>query len=531
MAHLSSLPSELIDSILRYLSASDLSSVSRTCRILNRHTSAEHLWQALVQENVPGATVSSPYPFKSFRELYAAHDPLWFIPRHKIWFSDRDLTGKLVVARFDPRRGCIEGYQLLAVSDIGTAIPGWSSEVMVHEFRPQVKLHLDRAVLELRANGKDRKSASPSSAVSVIPLRGEPSAFPSAPASATRFSDEMPLDLDRSRSGSTVAHPVYSNFSLAAPLPAGVASSRAAHPFPYGSVWPPPSIPSPHRVAGASRTAHLYHRRRWAGPRMATLDECLAAAVAGAIPLEPSDRPTSRTEVSETAFRIRTWLEMRAYGVGVGAGGVNGSRNQAEDESDSDHGEEGAGELPQSLREEHLVEQLPIQPAASAPSSSAAVSLRIGEDTTTYATLDPKLYTPTETKPWRGIYVGDYSGHGCEFLLVHQPDDEDDVAEDEVIIRKDNESDNEFAQRQRDARIYRGRLEAIKLTGDPNVPRGEYSILAEDLGDKGLVTTFKDGPFPGARMVHSKGHIAETGFVNGKDLFPSELSSRQMLIL
>jgi hypothetical protein len=44
--------------------------------------------------------------------------------------------------------------------------------------------------------------------------------------------------------------------------------------------------------------------------------------------------------------------------------------------------------------------------------------LHLGEEVYTYATLDPKLYTPTEEKPYRGIWVGDYSGHGCEFLLV-----------------------------------------------------------------------------------------------------------------
>lgn len=59
-------------------------------------------------------------------------------------------------------------------------------------------------------------------------------------------------------------------------------------------------------------------------------------------------------------------------------------------------------------------------------------------------------------------------------------------------------------------------LEAIKLTGDPNVPRGEYTFVADDLGPKGFVGVAADEPFVGARVVHSQGHIAGTGFVRGE---------------
>jgi hypothetical protein len=52
-----------------------------------------------------------------------------------------------------------------------------------------------------------------------------------------------------------------------------------------------------------------------------------------------------------------------------------------------------------------------------------SVSMRIGEDITTYATLPEECYTPTPQKPWQGIWCGDYAGHGCEFLVVTQPDE------------------------------------------------------------------------------------------------------------
>lgn len=126
------------------------------------------------------------------------------------------------------------------------------------------------------------------------------------------------------------------------------------------------------------------------------------------------------------------------------------------------------------------------------------------------------MYTPTADQPWKGIWVGDYSGHGCEFLLIKQnhatPFDE--AAFD--ATRVEQETDAEFARRKVDAKKYRGSLEAVKLTGDPNIPRGECTFVAEDLGDDGYVTTVEEEPFAGARVVQSKGHVARTGFTHGK---------------
>jgi hypothetical protein len=64
--------------------------------------------------------------------------------------------------------------------------------------------------------------------------------------------------------------------------------------------------------------------------------------------------------------------------------------------------------------------------------------------------------------------------------------------------------------------VQQGRLEAIKLTGDPNVPRGQYSFIAEDIGPKGLIRVATDEPFVGSRIVHAGGHVAGLGFRDGK---------------
>lgn len=139
----------------------------------------------------------------------------------------------------------------------------------------------------------------------------------------------------------------------------------------------------------------------------------------------------------------------------------------------------------------------------------------MGEEIYTYATLDPKLYTPTEEKPYRGIWVGDYSGHGCEFLLLHQPDDKEPFDESKVIQAED-ETDEEFVIRKKEERIYRGSLEAIKLTGDPNVPRGEFTWISDDISKSGYIRTATEERFKGARVVKSRGHIAARMFRNSK---------------
>ncbi|KFY52990.1 hypothetical protein V496_08008 [Pseudogymnoascus sp. VKM F-4515 (FW-2607)] len=174
-----------------------------------------------------------------------------------------------------------------------------------------------------------------------------------------------------------------------------------------------------------------------------------------------AQKPRNRKEINEQAFRIRHWMHM-----------VPGHRGE------------------------------PLQ-------------------INTYATLDPALYTPTDTRPFRGIWVGDYSTHGCEFILLNQPDAEEPFDESTIAKRSD-ESPEQFLARKKDAHIYRGRLEAIKLTGDPNIPRGEYTFIAEDIGDEGFVRVAKEHQFKGARIVKSMGQLANRNFVN-PEFFESEL--------
>jgi hypothetical protein len=149
----------------------------------------------------------------------------------------------------------------------------------------------------------------------------------------------------------------------------------------------------------------------------------------------------------------------------------------------------------------------------SAVRASVGLQTMLGGSVETFAALDRKLWTPTRDKIFRGVWVGDYSSHGPEFLLVKQPDD--DVPLDErSVSRMEDESEAEWRKRVNDKRIYRGMMEAVKLTGDPYVPRGEQSWVADDIGDAGLIRIAEEEKFGGARVVKSKGHVAGRNFGN-----------------
>ncbi len=64
--------------------------------------------------------------------------------------------------------------------------------------------------------------------------------------------------------------------------------------------------------------------------------------------------------------------------------------------------------------------------------------------------------------------------------------------------------------------VHRGAIEAVKLTGDPNIPRGEHTFIADDIGPAGLIRIAEEHPFRGARVVKSRGHVAARGFLNGE---------------
>ena len=227
---------------------------------------------------------------------------------------------------------------------------------------------------------------------------------------------------------------------------------------PSMSLWPPTILPAANRVRNDS--ANMFR--------------------------DDLHKPQRIEQLSDTTFRLRKWMEFRGMGDRLG--------------------------------------------------------IRMGEDVMTFSTLPPECYIPTAEKPYQGIWVGDYAGHGCEFLVVLQKDlltttvmpplDQrmfgpvSSLAAD-AAAAADNVYSTEASPFDRVVEAEApvgctGRLEAVKLTGDPNVPRGEFSWIAEDIGNQGLIRVADEQMFKGARVVKSWGHIAARGFRDDRYI-PSQL--------
>ena len=450
------LPSELIHHILGYLSLSDLLSVGLANHALHQHSLQDSLYQPFVQSHASGHTTPKPAN-STWRDTFKLHHPYWFIPKSKIWFADSPHTGKLLIARYDHRLDAIEAYALVAERRQPTfQYWDWNPDAIIHTFNPRIRLDLNAPVIRLDAEAYEK-------AVGDV---------------GYRLQKEISMDVFNRSLHSTAA--LYSRLMLARPWPA----HRTAETTP---VWPPLTLPSLSR----SRTDSPSHFR------------------------DTGNRPAKMSELSTSSFRIRKWMEFssRPYGV----------------------------------------------------------SMRVGEDITTWGTLPEECYTPTREKPWQGIWCGDYAGHGCEFLAIMQPDDPQPLPEKAYWTMKarerdgsvssagswstapthaaeweeeptelthspdedsaialgqsvstlrettmDSSSNADYRRMKEDESIYRGRLEAVKLTGDPNIPRGEYTFIAPDIGPNGLIRVATEELFKGARIVKSVGHKADRGFRDGK---------------
>ncbi len=436
-------PAEILTHILEFLPPQDLSVLSTTCRLLHTHGQSEVLWAQHVRRSV-SIPLSSPSPCSSWRDLYIVHHPFWFIPRYKIWFADREnagntMTGSLIIARFDPRRGCIEGYRLMAEHGKNT-FESWDyrPDVIIHTFNPKVHLWLDDPIVKLDIGVAGRNAASP-----------------------LRIREETTMK-------NAAGDGITAKISLCQAIPPALQYRSMA-------LWPPERVPARQRVRCESSSMFR----------------------------DAAHKPRNLAQASDQTFRIRKYLDFR---------GMEG----------------------------HL-------------------GVRLGEDVMTFSTLLEESYTPTRQRPWQGIWVGDYSAHGCEFLLVLQKDVDRGLrpirasrwssfsSASSTSTTGDHNSDDSSPSDNAPASLLdsistntdsfastpanevlddnpvpscRGRLEAIKLTGDPNVPRGEYTWIAEDIGPTGFIRNANEQMFNGARVVRSLGHCAARNFKHGISPLP-----------
>ncbi|QSZ35133.1 hypothetical protein DSL72_007998 [Monilinia vaccinii-corymbosi] len=403
---LSHLPTELLHQISSYLRPCDLIKLGKTCNVLSKVANTDSLWRHLVQENVPGVELDSPSPCRSFKELYKAHDPHWFLPKNKLWFADVPSFGQLIIAKYDPKTGSILLQRLVAEKEAPQFFYwGDDNKVIVHCFEPRV--HLYQWFRRLDLDAYSHRSLS---------HMGE---------AERRLKGEVPMPATRGDVSlvRVQVRVLESKFMLARSTGLENSSRRLLK-----DKWPPPNIPAKSYVD------------RPTVPDQSSTDRW--------------GRPENRSQINEHSFRVRQWMDM------------NGQ-------------------------------------------------VRIGDEVQTWSTLDAKFYTPTEYSPYQGIFVGDYSGHGTEFLLIDHRDGPFKYDQSDILEQEEDESLEAWEARKKHARIYQGSLRAVKLTGDPNVPRGEITWIADDIGEKGFVR-FGEKTWPGARIVKSLGQIANVGFQNPK---------------
>jgi hypothetical protein len=132
----------------------------------------------------------------------------------------------------------------------------------------------------------------------------------------------------------------------------------------------------------------------------------------------------------------------------------------------------------------------------------------------TWSCLDPELVTPTPKYPLRGIWAGDYNGHGSEFIAFLQPEPGTPYSVPEGA-RTTLESSQERQYQGSDLDLsghmpsglekceLNAPLLAVKLSGDKNVPRGAYTFYTDSLGSSNFLRNATESPFEGARVVRA----------------------------
>lgn len=544
------LPTELIDQVLSYLSVFDYVSLSETCRTLRTHSLDESAWQEFVQENVDVKLPAAPSVDASYRELYARHYNRWFLPKYRIWYADNSPYGKLLFARYDQYRSCIEAYQVVA--ERGSFSAGrmdWAGELCeYHTFHPRVHLDLNRPALTLYGDFLDERR---------IPLGEE------IPMSHTDDDNRVEMNFLHSRKF----------------MPDARDSG-------WQSLWPPKTLPALDRQRTRNQSAtgfrSLGHR-----PRL--------------------------SDLSTATFRIRQWIEftrffpanIHVFGQGRGGGRVGEAvhtyatlppdcytptkekpwqgiwcgdfsghgteylvimqpdnpkplpekaakafamwpntdvdlEHVQIDDSDEDEVEESMTDQ-EDFDEWEETTEMPHTTTSTAvqnPASDDLPSLNLER-------LASDLTSPTATQPTTPATESSNPMHDSIAATIERLDAPFSI--------RPSRRPQPLNQPTRlpdpsDTYPYKGRLEAIKLTGDPNVPRGEPTFFVEDLGTAGLVGYAHDpiffgpdepvplascGPSPmasqasfgdarGKRIVRSVGHVALQGFAHDNYL-PNQL--------
>ena len=511
---LADLPPEILQLILSHLECPALVSLSRASKMLAENANNDKLWENLLRRYLP-IMPTTPYPSETWRGLYVSHHPTWFLCKQRLWFADIAHTGKLIMVRFDPRRGCIEGHQLVAQRATPTFYPwAYKQDVIIHNFSPRIGLHTDSPEIKLdqydpattsKLNGSTERRSSQSSGRQGW-WDGEVKMRLASGISTTFFlSKDIP--------------PEYDRLSM--------------------EVWPPRIIPDMPRVRAVSQD----NFQGW------------------------GHKPQSHKEISQTTFRLRHWTQFNMMNVqfGVRMGEEVSTWSSIDPKLYTPTKEKPYQGIFVGDFAGHGCEFILVRQTDRAPALDRG---RVDLDSPFYrAYLHPNHVTDVRNEvannpvlrraSSREDQVDDSDDHDDDlrgaqsshsrttsrfyprrtapanpvanlinsFLAQTQPATTTPRASlNAPFYTAPSHFHNPHISAQLpiedrtggDTETWSGAIEAIKLTGDPNVPRGEHTFIADDIGEAGFVRIAQEEPFKGARVVRSRGHVAGRGFSNGK---------------
>jgi hypothetical protein len=149
------LSNTIVSRIFSYLNPQSLARTAAVSHQFQELAYSEILWKTFVNSYLPDP-IESCKPAPSFRLLFIAFYPYWFIPKFRFWLSDEQPHGQLMIAHFNTALLCIEAWAIAANREDGEHRP-WSVDPKVIIRESDVRVHVDENHLVFRFGVKDEE--------------------------------------------------------------------------------------------------------------------------------------------------------------------------------------------------------------------------------------------------------------------------------------------------------------------------------------------------------------------------------------